>query len=175
MVLVRAKLEDFNTLQDICIRAYAGNYSDHWLENGLELFLEKEFGNDKLAKDLGEELFTYYFIFVGEAIRGFMKVDYNLPIPEYPEKSSELVKIYVLPECKGKGYGSAAMLELISLLRGQGKENLFLYVINSNIEGIAFYKKMGFSYYGKSRIEAPSFREELRDMDCMRLILDSRQ
>jgi ribosomal protein S18 acetylase RimI-like enzyme len=174
MVLVRVKIPDLNELQDICIRAYAGNFSDHWLENGLELFLEEEFGIDKLAKDLREEFFTYYFISVGGEVRGFLKVDYNLPISEYPEKSSELVKIYVLAEYKGKGYGSAAMLELIRLLRGQGKENLFLYVINSNLEGIAFYKKMGFSYYGKFRLEAPFFREELRDMDCMRLTLDSR-
>ncbi len=94
MVLVRVELEDLNELQDICIRAYAGNFSDHWVENGLELFLEDEFSKGKLAKDLSEEVFTYYFISVEGEIRGFLKVDYNLPIGEYPKKSSELVKIY---------------------------------------------------------------------------------
>ena len=97
----------------------------------MELFLESEFGKEKLEKDLSENVSTCYFIFVKKKIRGFMKVDYELPVRKHPEKSSELVKIYILPQYKGKGYGSVAMLEVVRLLREKWKDNLFLHVITS--------------------------------------------
>ena len=38
---------------------------------------------------------------------------------------------------------------------------------------IAFYKKLDFQFHSTTRLDAPSFREELRGMDRMFLILDT--
>lgn len=167
MVLVRAKLEDVHELQDICVRSYEENFRDHWIENGLELFLEREFGKERLLMDLTDENIAYYFITIEGLIRGFIKVAFELPTEEYPEKSSELIKIYLLPEYKGAGYGSMAVAELIQMLQEMGKENLFLYVIDTNQAAITFYGKMGFEYHSHYRMDVPLFKDELRNMHCM--------
>jgi hypothetical protein len=48
--LIRASLADVIQLQAICIAAYPENFGHHWNENGLELYLENEFSQEKLTQ-----------------------------------------------------------------------------------------------------------------------------
>ncbi|MCR9253131.1 MAG: GNAT family N-acetyltransferase [bacterium] len=170
-VLVRSRPEDSLKLQTIARKAYALNFADHWNGNGLELYLDKEFGSKRLTKDLND-LDTYYAFIKseGESI-GFVKMKY-LHNPELSEESNcELEKIYILPEAKGKGIGKLVMNQLISEARDLGKQFLFLCVIDTNESAIAFYLNNGFELHSKTELNDTNFKNELRGMHRLRLKL----
>ncbi len=172
MTLKKAVLHDVKVLKQICRDAYAKNFHHHWNENGLDLYLESEYGDEKLKADLANRNLGYYFIGYGENRVGFVKIRYNAEFNRMQNEAAELEKIYLLPEFKGRGLGKAAMAEIVEMLKNKGGLTLFLYVIDTNTNAIAFYKKLGFTVHSTTRLELPNFKEELKGMYCMMLEID---
>ena len=172
MKLKKANPIDISELQKICANSYSQIFADHWTENGLELYLEREFGTDRLQSELNDTNYEYFLIQKNSKNIGFIKVNHKSS-PEYSElENSELEKIYILPQYSGMGLGKIAMNEIINQVRQKGKELFFLCVIDSNENAIAFYEKLGFEFHSKTRLEVPHFREELKGMNRMYLKLN---
>lgn len=57
----------------------------------------------------------------------------------------EVISIYLLPQYMGKGYGRILMESVISELKKQGYEKIFLWVLEENIRARHFYEQLGFS------------------------------
>lgn len=167
MVLKKASLTDIPALKEICTSAYAKNFHHHWNENGLEWYLEREFGEEKLKADLLNRHLAYYFILHHENPVGFVKIRYNAMLDEIKNKAVELEKIYFLPQFKRMGIGSAAISEIIKSLKKKGIKTLFISVVDSNTNAITFYKKQGFTWHSNTRFDLPYFKEELKGMHRM--------
>lgn len=157
-------------LKEICTNAYAKNFYHHWNENGLEWYLEREFGDKKLKADLANRNFGYYFIEFGENPVGFVKICYDAEFNKMQHEAAELEKIYVLPEFQGKGLGKSALTEIIKNLKTKGTKIIFLCVIDTNTKAIAFYLKQGFIFHSTTMLDLPYFKEELKGM--YRLVLE---
>ena len=56
----------------------------------------------------------------------------------------EIISIYLLPDYFGKGYGKLLMEAVLSELKGQGYENVFLWVLEENSRARNFYGQFGF-------------------------------
>jgi len=56
----------------------------------------------------------------------------------------EVVSIYLLPDYIGKGYGKILMEAVLSELKRQGYENVFLWVLEENTRARIFYENFGF-------------------------------
>lgn len=76
MELVKVSTKDIADLQRICIDSYSQIFADHWTENGLELYVEQEFGTSRLKSDLSDANYQYYFIKKDSENIGFIKVNY---------------------------------------------------------------------------------------------------
>jgi len=116
---------------------------------------------------------SYYFIEYDEKPVGFAKIRTNAGIHGLQKDAVELEKIYVLPEFKGKGLGKVALGEIVKSLKKQNIKTLFLCVIDTNTIAISFYKKPGFTLHGKTRLDLPYFKEELKGMLHMVLEIDN--
>ncbi len=172
MVLKSITTNDILELQKIYVKAYSSVFSTYWIENGMEQYLTKEADYIGLKSDIESLDHLFYFIKDNTRNVGFIKLNHFTQDPPSENKDeSELEKIYILPEYIGKGIGKEAMRELISLVKGLGKKQFFLSVVESNDDAIAFYKKLGFQFHSKTQINEPGFREELRGMDRMVLNL----
>jgi len=167
MKLKKALKSDVNDLKKICIDAYSKNFHNHWNEGGLEWYLEKEFSTERLKSDLADENTEYYFIEHKLKSVGFIKIGNNSNTHLSIENGVELEKIYVLPECKGMGIGKLALKEIIKRIEKLGKSNLFLSVIDTNVNAISFYEKLGFKFHSKTTLDIPYFKEELKGMNRM--------
>jgi diamine N-acetyltransferase len=55
-------------------------------------------------------------------------------------------------------------------LNSPGIKTLFLCVIDTNTNAIAFYKKLGFTRHGTTRLDLSYFKEELKGM--YRMVLE---
>ena len=164
--LKKASIKDQSELAALCVESYSQTYHDHWEEGGLVWYLEREFGGQRITLDLSLSSITYYFIeFHGEPI-GFIKISTTFSIPGI-ENAIELDKFYILPQYTGIGIGNSAFEILLKTSQFQGKESLFLFVIDTNVKAIRFYEKLGFSFHGKTRLYLPYFKEELKGMHRM--------
>ncbi len=56
----------------------------------------------------------------------------------------EIVSIYFLPDCMGKGYGSHLLERCIAELNSLGYDKLLLWVLEDNMRARKFYEKNGF-------------------------------
>lgn len=172
MELRKASPADWSALQTICTEAYSANFYTHWNEKGMDHYLDKEFSRERLAQDLTNEFIDYYFIEQDGIPVGFCKLNANPDLTLLPfEKAAELEKIYILPAYRGGGIGKLAIKEIIKRVKAQGKKTLFLSVLDTNVNSIAFYKKSGFTIHSKTRLDAPNFKEELKGMHRMVLAL----
>lgn len=171
MLLKKAELSDLPSLQKVCIDAYSLNFHHHWDPGGLDWYVEREFGIERLTDDLTNSTIEYYFIHENEIPVGFVKLR-DVPYQEHNQHDViELEKIYINPDKKGNGIGRRALADIIELLKGRGKKVLFLGVIDTNYPAIAFYENFGFTFHSKTRLDIPFFKEELKGMNRMRLML----
>ncbi len=138
----------------------------------MELYLELEFNTSQLNSELADDDFEYHFVQKNGENIGFIKVNYKSSDELTELDNCELEKIYILPKYSGMGYGKMVMNEIINRIRQKGKKIFFLRVIDTNRNAIVFYEKFGFEFHGKTRLEVPHFREELRGMNRMYLKLD---
>ncbi len=56
----------------------------------------------------------------------------------------EVVSIYLLPSCIGRGYGKCLMEATLSELKKLGYEEVFLWVLEENHRARGFYERLGF-------------------------------
>jgi ribosomal protein S18 acetylase RimI-like enzyme len=165
--LKKARPEDIWQLQRICIDTYSIYFADYWNEDGLEWYLDKQFGNEKLKADLHDDHVDYYIILDNNHPAGFVKINHHRQ-PDSPfDESAELEKIYVFPECKGRGLGKKVLTEVLAITRKRGKKIIFLGVLDTNLNAIAFYAKLGFKFHSKIQLSLPYFKDELRGLNLM--------
>lgn len=168
MILQPVNADQIKPLQAICNLAYAQSFADHWEQNGLELYLEDQFGTKRLIQDLADPLIAYYLIKYEEKIAGFIKIKLEAALDGFETtKTAELEKFYILQEYKGLGIGKTALRMLMQFLAGLQKMQLFLCVIDTNHTAIAFYQKMGFKFHSKTELDARYFKKELKGMHRM--------
>lgn len=168
IAIKRATVDDLSYLQHHCIESYSQNFAGHWEEDGLRLYLDACFAEDQLKKDLLNPDIHYFLAEAENGVAGFMKIIENSLLPGTPyTKAVELEKIYIYPAFKGAGIGPQLMNRLFETPRQAGAEIIWLKVIEQNTAAQQFYCKLGFEYYKKTRLDAPKFKEELRDMWVM--------
>ena len=167
MLLKKASLENISELRQICVESYSVYFGDHWKKNGLEWYLNKQFGDEKLKSDLKDKNVDYYLIHSKGKLVGFIKINNNSNPNLSFEGSAELEKMYVLPKYKGLGIGKKALKEIVKITQERGKKILFLDVLDTNKNAIAFYEKLGFKFHSKNRLQLPYFKDELRGLNRM--------
>jgi len=170
--LIKASLKDKSVLQQTCIDAYSTYFGDYWNEDGLEWYLNDQFGDEQLTSNLRDPNIDYFLISSNTQITGFIKVNFAPKAKPIITEAAELEKIYVLPEFKGKGIGNKAMKEIIKLAKERAMKNLYLDVLDSNNKAFDFYKRLGFVLHAHERLQLPYFKDDLRGMNLMVLNLE---
>ena len=170
--LIKALLKDKSILQQTCIDAYTTYFGDYWNENGLEWYLEDQFGDEQLISNLGDPSIDYFLLYASNRIVGFIKVNYAPKSKPTITEAAELEKMYVLPEFKGKGIGNKALKEIIKLAKERAVKNLYLDVLDSNTKAFDFYQRLGFVLHAHERLQLPYFKDDLRGLNLMVLNLE---
>jgi putative acetyltransferase len=66
------------------------------------------------------------------------------PTAGLPADTCELVKMYLLPQSRGKGLGIALLNKCIDFARGHGYKNIYLESMPELARAVKLYEKMGF-------------------------------
>jgi putative acetyltransferase len=68
------------------------------------------------------------------------------PTDGLPDKTCELVKMYLLPVARGKGIGKMIIAECLEKAAGLGFENIYLETMPELQQAMRVYEKFGFQY-----------------------------
>lgn len=63
-----------------------------------------------------------------------------------PQNTAELVKIYTVPETRGKGYGKLLITKCLEFARQAGYEYVYLESMEELSKAVGLYEKLGFKY-----------------------------
>ena len=81
---------------------------------------------------------------------------------EYPD-AGEIISIYLLPEYMHRGYGKELLKAAIDELQGQGFKEIFLWVLEDNVNARRFYEFHGFEQ-ADGKIEVELSGKKLNDI-----------
>ena len=84
-------------------------------------------------------------------------------LPNHPEGAAYLLSMWVAPEARRQGIGSALVDAIVQWARSQGVTRLLLDVSESNESAIAFYTRTGFVPTGEEGALPPP-RDHIREI-----------
>ncbi len=67
------------------------------------------------------------------------------PTTGLPEDTCELVKMYILPDARGKGFGKALVNKCIAFAKEQGYKKVYLETMEELKNAVSMYERSGFS------------------------------
>jgi ribosomal protein S18 acetylase RimI-like enzyme len=65
----------------------------------------------------------------------------------YDGRRGVLQSVAVLPEERGKGYGTAIVREVVRALQELGTDRIRLFVVKENTRALTFYERLGFAVH----------------------------
>ena len=149
ITLKKCGIEDLVDLQSIGIETFTDTFAAHNTPEDLQAYLDKAYDPEKLKEELSTEGSTFYFLYDGDELAGYMKFNVATALTEDRGADSlEVERIYIRPDFKRKGLGRFLIDKAIGIARTQGKELIWLGVWEHNVNAIAFYEKMGFIHTG---------------------------
>lgn len=135
-------------LSALCLRIYPQYYTYLWDDAGA-WYMNYVYSESKLQAELLDENVHYYFAEVnGEAI-GYLKLNPHKNLNGEPN-GFEIERIYMLNEVRGLGIGKQLMTFAFDFARQLQKGYVWLHVMDSSPNSIAFYQKLGFKAVGET-------------------------
>ncbi|GIO26906.1 GNAT family N-acetyltransferase [Ornithinibacillus bavariensis] len=140
---------DLSKLQEISIETFTETFRDQNTPESIEAYLERAFNLGQLEKELSNTSSQFYFVFVGEEVAGYLKVNMNeSQSEEMGNDVLEIERIYMKRNYQKRGLGKYLLNKAIDIAIKENKKKVWLGVWEKNENAIAFYKKLGFVQTG---------------------------
>lgn len=151
MTIRRVTPADLEPLVSLAHRCYYEAFSpDKYPDNPVQAFINEHVTLTTYAQELTNRRASFWLAEndAGEGM-GFLKLHRHAPPRRLTERNAlELVRIYLLEQHAGKGYGRQLMEFCLDQARSQGCKAMYLGVWEHNIAAQVFYHKLGFTPFG---------------------------
>jgi ribosomal protein S18 acetylase RimI-like enzyme len=149
-MLKLATLDDVPLLENIGRETYRQHFSGIWSTKGLSQYLDTHFSRPILREQVKSSFIQYFFPVYQREPAGLMKTKTDSRIPVTPfDNGFELEKIYLLTRFTGKGIGTTALAECVSMAKDKSEKFVWLDVLKSNNKARKLYEAFGFSVVGE--------------------------
>ena len=163
--------KDITSLQELMRDIYPAAYQHFWKDGG-EFYIDKQYAEQNILKELSQENARYYFIvYKGETIGNFRFV-WNENLPGISEKKQvKLHRIYLHPTTQNKGLGK----QLLAWLERQAEKNkvttIWLDAMDAQEQAFEFYKKCGYQYHSHTILNFELMHVPFRKMSQIYKVL----
>jgi diamine N-acetyltransferase len=142
--------EDIHTLTHFSCKTFNETYAHMNTPSNMRTYLEKSFNIGKLRSELSDHNSLFYFLYADGELAGYIKINESPAQTDINDTQSlEIERLYVAKEFQGKGFGSVLMNKAIDVANMREKTYIWLGVWEKNDKAIKFYKRNGFSEFGK--------------------------
>lgn len=156
---------DAETLSELAKTIYVQYYLHLWEPGGADWYMhEFAYNTEVIKSELADKNNLHYFVYEKEQPIGFLKLKINTPFAGNP---LEIERIYLLQQFKGIGIGKYLIQFAESVAAGFHKSAIVLKAMDSSLDAIGFYKKMGFEIIGNSTLPFLQMKETCRGMVTM--------
>jgi len=140
-----ALVADAEALSALCITVWIDTYSIGGIEPSHASYALSEFSSANIILKINHRQ-----VYVAERDGKLVAV------AVFNAETGEIETLYVLPQCKGSGLGKA----LITAIRDNFRQKLYLTCWEENAAAVAFYKKQGFIETGEYdfQLDGKSYR-----------------
>lgn len=151
LVVRDAGTADARALTAFARSAYADHYADLWSSEGLQRWLDTNYGADLIAAELADPARVRYLLCERSgALLGYGKVLPARPVPTHAAVTGlELEKVYVARAATGSGVGSALFERVLEFAQSVRESIVWLDVLRTNERGIRLYRRWGFEVVGE--------------------------
>ncbi|MBO0936222.1 GNAT family N-acetyltransferase [Fibrella sp. HMF5335] len=151
MHIRRVTPDDLHPLVALARRCYYEAFSpETYPGNPIQAFIDENVTTAIYAQEMTDRRASFWLAEneAGEPM-GFLKLRRHAPPRRLAERNAlELVRIYLLRQYIGKGYGQQLMQFCLDQARAQGHKAVYLGVWEHNAPAIAFYRRQGFVPFG---------------------------
>ncbi len=127
---------------------YKEYYLHLWEPGGADWYQDEyAYHPDKLFTELADKNNLHFMVYENSEAVGYLKLKLDAPL-EGHENGLEIERIYLHKSAAGKGIGKQLMLLAEKTALENNQRHLFLKAMDSSIEAISFYHKMGYTQCG---------------------------
>lgn len=153
-------MSQVDALAGIAVKTYKQNYSYLWFDNG-EAYIERIYNKAALAADLAQPDAHYFFVYDGNEIIGYFRIE-EKAYPGSPKQSGlEISKLYLLQRATGKGVGKKIMRFIFDWAQNQRCLIVWLMVMESS-PAKTFYESFGFKQTERAYLDYPNMIDGCR-------------
>ncbi|MDF2567445.1 MAG: Prolyl aminopeptidase, partial [Oscillospiraceae bacterium] len=146
----KCTLDDLDTLKEISCKTFRDTYAHLNSEDSVNAYLENTYNHDKLQSEILNSESSFYFIFMGGYLAGYLKLnEHKAQTDIHDPDSIEIERIYVLRGYQGKGLGRYMIDKAVEVTTIREKSYLWLGVWEFNEKAIRFYNNNGFCKIGE--------------------------
>ena len=131
-------------------QSFTETFGHLYPEEDLVTYLNSSYHNDKFLNYIEDNnKYGLYIAIDDDKIVGYILVSKgaDLPHEEITDNCYEIVKLYITPNCFGKGISHSLMKEAMGWIYKFGNCNdIWLSVYSDNIRAQKFYQKYGFKF-----------------------------
>lgn len=141
----RAKLDDAETLAWLGAATFTETFGHLYKKEDLSVFLEKSHSRTAYEVILADPAMAVWLAETetGEAVGYAVAGPCSLPVPNMPENSGELARLYLLKEHQGGGLGPRMAEAALEWLK-ENFEYIYLSVYAENFRAQRLYQRLGF-------------------------------
>lgn len=148
--LKECTLNSAEQLQALALQTFIDSYAASNDPDNFRKYLDKAFNLDQLKSEIAHPLMAYYFIFLGETLVGYIKLNEGAAQTDLKDPDAlEVERIYILKDFQGKGLGRQLLDFALATAKAKGKSRLWLGVWEHNPSAIQFYTHYGMEAFGE--------------------------
>lgn len=149
-IIRKVSPEELEELQKISRETFYQTFAAVNSEENMKRYLEENLSLERLASELKNENSEFYFAINTGRITGYLKINLGEAQTEQHDPSAmEIERIYVLSEFYGKETGWLLLEKALSRAREIHAPYIWLGVWEKNYRALSFYRKNGFTEFGK--------------------------
>jgi diamine N-acetyltransferase len=180
--IFKLSFNDAEWLSLVAKRAYFDSYTHLWHDKGA-WYAERCFNIEQLQQELSDENALFFGVEDATEALGFLKINVNYPLSknacqgeylelltfETDEKQNalELERIYLTKTGQGRGIGRRLVQLTFDLARSYNKDLVWLKAMDTSVDALGFYAKMGFVNCATMRLGFENMKLEMRGMVAM--------
>lgn len=145
----QAEKGDADVLADLGAKTFSDAYACTIPADDLSDYLQESFSRRQMLEDItNPEVLLFLGVIAGK-VCAYIKLQSTAPRPCIQGANPiELLRLYVLPDAKGRGIGTALMDAAFEAARRKGYQTCWLKVWDGNAGAIGFYDGKGFATVG---------------------------
>jgi GNAT superfamily N-acetyltransferase len=155
-----------NELSALAKAIYVEYYLPLWHPGGADWYMhEHAYHPDKLRSELADANNHHVIVYEDEKPAGYLKLKLHATLEGFEKYNSlEIERIYLHRSIAGKGVGKKLMQLSEEIARDHQKEMIFLKAMDTSLDAISFYQKMGYAKCGMYVLPFPQMEEQFRGM-----------